>query len=205
MATRTKTLASTNPQPTSTKPSAKMKRGPFLFPRPNPNFSAGRYMPPSKNTGAQPTMFQRSDPYARNMPQTARQALAATPGVPAYGVSQVAALAGQPMAAYGAQPAPAAPAAPPVAPAGTPAVGGNPLANAAQLFGGSVAGNPFIAQGGQQRLQQGLLPDLNQINPAFWRYTSPVIQQALQGLYRSAGVRPEELEFTAQQWRPMGL
>jgi hypothetical protein len=43
------------------------------------------------------------------------------------------------------------------------------------------------------------------IQPAFYRYTSPVIQQALSGLYQSAGIRPEEQEFFRNIWRPAGL
>ena len=80
-----------------------------------------------------------------------------------------------------------------------------PQGRAAQLLMPALKGNPFMTPEALQRLQEGNLPDLNMINPAFWQYTSPVITQALQGLYQSGGVRPEEQQFTAQQWTPLGL
>ena len=35
-----------------------------LFARVNPNFTSGRYTPPSKNLAQQPSMFRTADPYA---------------------------------------------------------------------------------------------------------------------------------------------
>ena len=81
----------------------------------------------------------------------------------------------------------------------------NPLAEAAKLLNGAVQGNPFIDAAGKKALQAGRLPLFNQINPAFYRYTSPVILQALQGLWQSGGIRPEEQEFFANIFRPAGF
>lgn len=80
-----------------------------------------------------------------------------------------------------------------------------PQGRAAQLLLPALKGNPFITPEGRSRLEAGQLPDMNMIQPAFWQYTSPVIQQALTGLYQSGAVRPEEQQFTQQQWTPMGL
>ena len=76
---------------------------------------------------------------------------------------------------------------------------------AAQLFGGSVAGNPFMTPEALARLQAGYVPDENMINPAFYQYTSPVIQQALAGLRQSVGYRPEEQSFIKSMFTPAGL
>lgn len=87
--------------------------------------------------------------------------------------------------------------------AGQPNVG--PLADAARLFSGALGSNPFIDPTGRARLGKGYLPDLNMINPAFWRYTSPVQQQSLQGLYLAARVPLDEQNFYRSMWRPLGL
>mgnify|MGYP001573963092 FL=1 len=79
------------------------------------------------------------------------------------------------------------------------------IRNAAQLFAGSVAGNPFIDPNELARLRAGYAPLEQGINPAFYRYTSPVIQQALAGLRQSVGYRPEDAAFIAQQFTPGGL
>ena len=79
----------------------------------------------------------------------------------------------------------------------------NALAEASKLIGGAVAGNPFINAAGQQSLAAGQVPQLNTIDPAFLRYTSPTITQMLQGLFQSGGVvRPEDFTFALNQWRP---
>ena len=79
------------------------------------------------------------------------------------------------------------------------------IRNAAQLFGGAVAGNPFITPEELARMQAGYAPLEQGINPAFYRYTSPVIQQAMAGLRQSVGYRPEDAQFAAQQWTPASL
>lgn len=121
------------------------------------------------------------------------------PGQSAFSPVMGAIGASAPASSVSAPPAPPAPAAP------APAQNTGPLADAARLFAPSVAGNPFIDQAGQARLAAGYLPDLNMINPAFWSRTDPVIQQALMGLYSSGAIRPEQVEFTQQQWTPGSL
>ena len=54
-------------------------------------------------------------------------------------------------------------------------------------------------------MRAGYAPLEQGINPAFYRYTSPVIQQALMGLRQSVGYRPEDAQFIAQQFTPGGL
>lgn len=103
-------------------------------------------------------------------------------------------------------PVSAEPLVPPIA-TGPPGPVGNE-ADARRLLAGSLAGNPFIAPEGHARLTQGILPDFNMIDPRFWRYTSPVIQQTLQGLYQSNPASPLRLEdqnFLREIWRPLGL
>ena len=79
------------------------------------------------------------------------------------------------------------------------------VANAARLLGPALAGNPFITPEGLARLRRGYAPLENEIQPAFYHYTSPVIQQALAGLRQSVGYRPEEQQFTASQFQPRSL
>ena len=80
-----------------------------------------------------------------------------------------------------------------------------PLANASRLQAMAMRGNPFITREGLLQMARGFTPNENQIDPAFYRYTSPVIQQSLQGLRTSTGYRPEDQQFTQQQFTPMGL
>jgi len=77
-----------------------------------------------------------------------------------------------------------------------------PLANAARLLANSLAGNPFISPEGLANLQRGLLPNMNALSPAFFQNTSPTIADALQGLYRSGGIRTPDLMFALQQMAP---
>ncbi|KKN72529.1 hypothetical protein LCGC14_0410330 [marine sediment metagenome] len=86
-----------------------------------------------------------------------------------------------------------------------PVIDDSPTAQAARLLSGAVAGNPFISQEGQGRLQGGQAPLLNQITPSFFRQTSPVIQQSLLGLFQSLGLRPEDVSFIMQQFTPRGF
>lgn len=79
------------------------------------------------------------------------------------------------------------------------------LAAAARLLGGATATNPFIDPAGRERLQGGLLPELNAINPAFYRYTSPLITQAMQGLFQSGGVPLAHQRFLQEMFRPPGI
>jgi hypothetical protein len=51
----------------------------------------------------------------------------------------------------------------------------------------------------------GYAPDMNAFQPAYGQYTSPVVQQAMQGLYQSFGIRPEDVEHQQNQWRPAGF
>jgi hypothetical protein len=88
--------------------------------------------------------------------------------------------------------------------------GGQPVqpdanAAAARLLGGAVASNPFVTGAGVERLSSGLLPELNAFNPAFSRYTSPLITQAMQGLFQSAGVPLAHQQFLQEMFRPPGF
>lgn len=75
----------------------------------------------------------------------------------------------------------------------------------AKLLATDVQNNPFISTEGLGQLQRGLAPLLNQIDPAFFRHTSPVIVQSLLGLYQSLGVRIEDIIFQQQAARPEGF
>ena len=146
------------------------------------------------NTTVNTGMFEQSDPYQETpvvprVPITETQQAAQETFTPSAPQQQAV---GNVYAQEAAQPPPR-----------PPATGA--LANAARRFSGSVATNPFITQPGRTDLTSGYLPNLSMINPAFWRYTSPVIQQALSGLYRSGGLRLEDLDFIKNMWRPMGL
>lgn len=212
-----------------------------LFPNPAMNFTAGRYLPPSNNVAAQPSLFQRADPYARNQPFSVRQALGGT--VPGAAPSTVANGAGQPQAqGQGTIPGdipiqsqiqrilmedagliPPATGAPESTSldalllmqkyqteqeqgANTPIVGQSDLAAAAKLVLEGVQGNPFITPAGKKALASGAVPQFNQINPAFYRYTTPSVVQALMGLYPMTGLfGPEDPAFMANIFRPRGL
>jgi hypothetical protein len=78
-------------------------------------------------------------------------------------------------------------------------------AEAAKLLAGAVQNNPFISVEGLGQLQRGVAPLLNQIDPAFFRHTSPVIVKSLLGLLQSFGVRPEDVAFQQQAARPEGF
>ena len=198
-----------------------------IFPTSDINFSSGEYRSKSKNVAAQPTMFDKPNPYARNLPYNVRQAL--TTGIQ---VGTPRSQAPQLQTEYGAQKPttgftvsggygqPVQPTYDPneaanytISPPGTVArpVGedqNNPnqqVSSAARLLMQALSGNPFITPEGIQRMQRGYAPLENEINPAFYRYTSPVIQQALSGLRQSVGFRPEEQQFTAAAFRPRSL
>ena len=81
----------------------------------------------------------------------------------------------------------------------------SPTEQAAQLLFGAVRNNPFITPEGRANLEQGLAPLLNQINPAFWRYTSPTIIKSLESLFRSLGLLTDDLRFTIGSRRPTAL
>lgn len=214
------------------------------------NFTAGRYMPPSNNTAAQPSLFQRSDPYARNQPFSVRQALGegipgASPSLLANGTApgpQTAGGAGGAIpgdipigsqverilqASAGLAPGPTGEPAPtaldalrllqeqkfgidpstPVSPTdGAPTVAASDLALAAKKVFEGTEGNPFITPEGRKALERGGVPAFNQINPAFYRYSSPTLVQALQALYPMTQLfGPQDASFFANLFRPRGL
>ncbi len=78
-------------------------------------------------------------------------------------------------------------------------------AEASKLLAGALQNNPFISPEGLGQLQRGVAPLLNQIDPAFFRHTSPVIVKSLLGLLQSFGVRPEDVAFQQQAARPEGF
>lgn len=262
-----------------------------LFARLNPNFSSGRYAPPSKNRAQQSRLFRTQNPYAqdsrvmmatgdRSLGMPTRTAQPVGMGVmgPQLDPTRTAApvgsgVMGPTMGAIG-QPAAQGPYGPAglnpeaqaaysqfgqgsqisdimraqfgggqrtAAPVGGgvpgPAMGGNlaglqglaglspedlaavqeigasgqmntanpEIANAARLQAMAMRNNPFITREGLLQMARGFVPTEQQINPAFYRYTSPVIQQSLAGLRQSVGYRPEEQSFIQQQFTPMSL
>jgi len=206
-----------------------------MFPRTNTNFTSGRYLPPAKNTAQQPSLFQRNNPYATQVPGLQPVLNQFGRGTSIGDISSI--LAGVRQQAQGAQSGvTSGVSAPPVnlqglqsfagaTPAqlealnqiafGTPMerLAGTPvqmntnpyITGAARQLVGALGTNPGITPEAKLQMARGYAPALNQINPMFWQYTSPVIQQALQGLYQSTGVRPEEQSFFREIWTPMGL
>lgn len=203
------------------------------------NFQAGRYLPPSNNTAAQPSLFQRSDPYARNQPFSPQQALGGgipgvAPSTVAQGASPQTQLPGTiPIesqvermlgAAAGLMPGPTGkptptsldalkllqehlpPPGPPPDP-GSPVVpNGDILAADARAFLAGQANNPFITPEGKAALKEGSVPAFNQVNPAFYRYSSPTVVQALTGLYNQTGLfGPGDIPFFVNLFRPRGI
>ena len=181
------------------------------------NFTSGDVQQPSKNIGQQ-KVFRSSDPYAgqsRVANAWERQRLRVdsmprqSPFLQTVGGAEMQPQMTPAMQPFG--PPPPVMGQPTMQPPGDPyaAYGGmNPnmdIRNAAQLFGGAVAGNPFIDPEELARMQAGYAPLEQGINPAFYRYTSPVIQQALAGLRQSVGYRPEDAQFITRQFTPGSL
>ncbi len=172
-----------------------------MFPSSDMNFDKGRFLQPSNNVGAQ-NLFQRDDPFAQNIPGVNGEASPA-------GVSSVLdvaiAQAGQPTAV--GEPVQTAPInfAPPdrrdapgegfrprganaelVKPVTALDIVTNPIGAAAQELGAVLVNNPFISPKGRQALREGRVPQMNDLQPAFFRFTSPDNVAALQGLIQQA-------------------
>ena len=177
----------------------------FMFPQTAQNLAEGVQRP--SNNAAQQSLFQQNDPFAQKIPGT---------GVaPIRGVSSVvdAVRGTQPVGEPAAFEPPVEGQQPPealdraFAPSGdqlklikpvTPLdILENPVGAAAQELSGVLVNNPFISAKGRQALREGRIPDLNDIQPAFYRFTNPIHVQALQGLLLSAGQHktPESLDF----------
>lgn len=208
------------------------------------NFQAGRYLPPSNNVAAQPSLFQRADPYARNQPFSPAQALGG--GIPGVAPSTVANGApGGPQAlnepgaipfesqiermlqaSAGLIPGPTGQPAPTSldvlrmlqeqkfgvqeGPPPDPRSPVNPAADIltqdARAFLAGQGNNPFITDEGKAALKAGSVPAFNQVNPAFYRYSSPTVVQALTGLYNQTGLfGPGDIPFFVNLFRPRGL
>lgn len=75
-------------------------------------------------------------------------------------------------------------------------------ANAARLLGGAVANNPFLTRPARTGLSAGNIPPINQIDPAFWKYTTPSVSKSLLGLFESVGRPREDVLFTSGRYRP---
>lgn len=168
----------------------------FLFPQPEMNFSEGRALPPSNNAQAQ-SLFQRNDPFARNVPGAgATVAPGVSSVVDASRFGQAAGVPAETVEPIAGQQAPAALDQPvslsgdrlalvkPVRPLD---ILDNPVGAAAQLLGAALINNPFISAKGRQALREGRLPQPNDIQPAFFRFTPPQHVQELQGLLAAAG------------------
>lgn len=208
------------------------------------NFKAGRFLPPSNNVAAQPSLFQRGDPFARNQPFSVRQALSggvpgAAPSTVANGATPETAGGGEIPGAFplGAQverilesaagllPGPTgqrtptsldalkllqsqmeAEQGPPPDPRSPVNPAADILAQDAKAFLAGQANNPFITEEGKASLAAGSVPAFNQVNPAFYRYSSPTVVQALTGLYNQTGLfGPGDIPFFVNLFRPRGL
>lgn len=198
----------------------------FMFPdlAKEMNFQAGRVLPPSNNTPAQ-SLFQRDDPFQRNMPGTV-SALPGTSSVvdAARGVGSAAetaigtAVVPNPDQArideinnrtgqFGAF-QPSGDQLKLIKPVTPLDILENPIGAAAQQLGAAVINNPFISAKGRQALREGRVPQLNDIQPAFYRFSDPVTVQALQGLIASSGPTAPTLEqqdFFTNVFRAPGL
>jgi hypothetical protein len=181
------------------------------------NFQEGRVLPPSNNTPAQ-SLFQRDNPFQRNMPglvsagtssvvDASRQAAAPE----RTGINPVSEATGgefiEPTPIPTIPPS-GQPGSTPFAPSGDQLklikpvspldIMENPKGAAAQTIGAAVLNNPFISAKGRQALREGRIPQLNDIQPAFYRFTDPATVAALQGLIASSsetGPTLEQQEF----------
>ncbi len=177
----------------------------FMFPSAEMNFDQGRFVQSSNNAPAQ-SLFSRNDPFAQNAPGVGLSASEAPAGV-----SSVLDIA---MAQSGQAPLIDPVAAQPVLstagdlrddsstrqgsfqPSGANAalvkpvtaldVLENPIGVAAQKLGAVLINNPFISAKGRQALREGRVPQMNDLQPAFFRFTSPDNIQALQALIAQA-------------------
>lgn len=195
----------------------------FMFPDLNAqmNFSEGRVVPPSNNAGQQ-NLFQRDDPFAQKIPGTIARGTSsvvdATRGIDPIGTDPLGGQAGvilaEPVA--GQQEPEAldraftlsgdqAKLTKPVTPLD---ILENPKGAAAQLLGSTLVNNPFISAKGRQALREGRVPQLNDIQPAFYRFTNPRDIASLQGLIAgSSKTAPtlETQEFFTNVFRAPGL
>ena len=177
-----------------------------MFPSSDMNFDQGRFLQPSNNTAAQ-SLFQRNDPFAQNIPGVNGEASPA-------GVSSVldvamaqqgGAVVGEPTQFDPVAQGPQLNFAPPdrrdapgfgsraeganaqlVKPVAPVDILTNPIGAEAQKLGAVFLNNPFISPKGRQALREGRVPQMNDLQPAFFRFTSPDNVQALQALIRRA-------------------
>ncbi len=184
-----------------------------MFPSPEMNFDQGRFIAPSNNA-AQQSLFSKNDPFAQAVAGTGTAANQAPAGVSS--VLDVAVQQQQAQAPL-IDPIQAGPLnlAPPdrrdapgegsrarganaelVKPVTALDIMENPLGAAAQKLGAVLVNNPFISPKGRQALREGRVPQMNDLQPAFFRFTSPDNVQALQRLIQQAdaagGTSPTE-------------
>lgn len=176
----------------------------FMFPSSEMNFERGRFLQPSNNAPAQ-SLFQRSDPFAQNVPGVGTGASEAPVGVSS--VLDVAAAQAAPIISDPVAQVPSLSTAndlrdDPSTPQGafrprsdqlalikpvTPLdIVTNPKGVAAQTLGAVLINNPFISAKGRQALREGRVPQMNDLQPAFFRFTSPDNVAALQALIQGA-------------------
>ena len=177
----------------------------FMFPSSEMNFDQGRFVGASNNA-AQQSLFSNNDPFAKAVAGVGTS----TSEAPA-GVSSVLDVA---IAQGGAQaplvdPVQAAPIPASTDPRDDPStvhgsfgpsgasaelvkpvtaldIMENPIGAAAQKLGAVFINNPFISAKGRQALREGRVPQMNDLQPAFFRFTSPENVQALQKLISQA-------------------
>ena len=170
-----------------------------MFPSPEMNFDQGRFIAPSNNA-AQQSLFSKNDPFAQAVAGTgtaANQAPAGVSSVLDVAVQQQAPLVDPVQVAPLNFERPDRRDAPGAAgPRGANAelvkpvtaldIMENPIGAAAQKLGAVLLNNPFISAKGRQALREGRVPQMNDLQPAFFRFTSPENVQALQKLISQA-------------------
>ncbi len=180
-----------------------------MFPSSDMNFEKGRFLQPSNNAPAQ-SLFQRDDPFAQNTPgvgAAANQAPAGVSSVLDIAIAQagqasavpplVDPVAQNPVLATSNDPRddsstaqgsfrPSGDQAKLIKPVTLLDEATNPIGSTAQKLGAVLINNPFISAKGRQALREGRVPQMNDLQPAFFRFTSPDNIAALQTLIQQA-------------------
>ncbi len=180
-----------------------------MFPSSDMNFEKGRFLQPSNNAPAQ-SLFQRDDPFAQNVPGVGAAADQAPAGVSSVldiamaQSGQAAAVpplidpvAQQPVLSTFNDPrddsstaqgsfAPRGDQLKLIKPVTALDIMTNPIGAAAQTLGAVLINNPFISAKGRQALREGRVPQMNDLQPAFFRFTSPDQIKELQSLITQA-------------------
>ena len=195
----------------------------FMFPSSDMNFEKGRFLSPSNNAPAQ-SLFQRNDPFAQNVPGVGTGASEAPAGVSSVldvalaqsGAGVVDPIVAQPVVQAPALSTASDPRDDPTTAAGSFRPTGdqlklvqpvraldileNPKGAAAQVLGGVLINNPFISAKGRQALREGRVPQMNDLQPAFFRFTDPTVIAELQQLIAAAQGSGESPSIRSQEF-----